>query len=130
MPPLWRRRLAAGDSALWDLRLKIIENFKSIDLQSLNSLYERTLGVVFKPLCRTPAVVRRPQNNSVMHCVLVHVLQSGQIGTFIGQLRVAVLKPNASTLDAVSMVAIVRSDGVQLPKERLQGSLDYQVIVI
>jgi len=67
-----------------------------------------------------------------MHSILVDVLQSCQVRTLIGQLRVAVLKPNLTTLGVVITIAFAGRKRVKMSEEgrELLLGLEHEMVMI
>src|SRR5262249_13379734 len=64
--------------------LKIVEDTKLISLETIDRLHLSACGGALEPGGRTPAVLVRDPHQPVPHRILMNVIETGKIGTFIG----------------------------------------------
>ena len=112
------RRLALLDVAR--IHCKIVSDPDPFRSHLHHRLVERSFRHPLKPTRRTPLILLRPANQSMLHRVRMHIIQSCEIGLLIRNARIPVLKPHFSRRRFIQPIYFLRRRGVQVPDKSPQ----------
>jgi hypothetical protein len=87
--------------------LKIVGHLHSFDPRSQNLLMEFWRGVFLKPIRRTPGIIGSVFHQSVPNGVLIYVLQTGDVRSFVRQPIVPILEPDPPALRAILLINLL-----------------------
>ena len=88
----------SGDGALCgdhncSTALEIIRHVQFIRFETIKGFYLSSGGSALKPCCRTPRVLVRDGHKTMLYCVLMGIIQTREVGFFIGQSRFVKVVP-------------------------------------
>jgi hypothetical protein len=143
-PLLARLRSGRGDASRPDRvatcrrtapNLEVIRHFQFVRFETLHSSHQGRAGVPDEPVCRTPRIVLRQIHDPMPDRIVVHVIQTSQIGRFERDVAVPILKPNLSSSCSIPYVHLLRRCHVQLPQEppergRIRRRRGHKMVVI
>ena len=103
------------------LTSKIIVHVDLIRLKTVNRLHHRRLSLPLKPSRTAPAILIRDRNQTVLHRVLMHIVQTRKITLFVTQPRLPKVVPHFSSRTIVKTIDPVRRPAVKVIQKLTQA---------
>jgi len=100
-PAKWRRRLAAGKTPFFSIKLppfllKFIRGEQAINRKAVDGFYTGDCLMLFEPPSGAPSILIRFQDQAVMHRIRMDVMQPGEMGFLRGDLAISKIMPDLS----------------------------------